>query len=213
MILREGKLLGSPARVPVYSLIFTKDHPENRAFRARFVRMIAAQAPGTVLRICEENVEHFRAGSPAADFLDHELSETGARSILIDGGYGIDEDRLAFHGGTYRSLLVVRAGESELESYAVVKSLARRAGVKNLDIVVHGVDDPREGARVFARLYEVCGRFVDVGIRYLGSVRNSPATEKNTDSGFSREFLLDFDLGPAANADLQALAKRWGLLP
>lgn len=208
MILREGKLLGTSARIPVFSLIFVKDHPANRNLRERFARMVGECAPG-VLRIDERNAEYFRE----QEFLDHELAEMGARSVLIDGGFGIDEDRLAYHGSGYRTLLVVRSGETDLESYAVIKALVRRAGVKNLDVAVHGVDDPREGGRVFARLYETCERFLGIKIRYLGSVQNSALTEKNTDSGFAPEFLLDFEVGPALGTDLQALAKRWGLLP
>lgn len=222
MDLRDGKLLGGIRSVPVLTLVFAKERAENRQLKERLFQALAR----TELRCLHVDGRGSARGLERRDpsfwdisasglrenpLDDLDLAQIGVDLVLVDADAGIDEARLPLHGESQRTVVILTPDESEvLASYQIVKSLSRRAGVKKVDVLVAENAEKNDGPRVFARLYDVCCRFLDTELNYLGSVRLG---EKNDDSGFRSEFLLDSKSGSVPVSDLLSIVKRLGFIP
>lgn len=88
-----------------------------------------------------------------------------------------ESDPLAASGGNPKvlgRLAVVTGDETDLLAcYQQVKGLAQNRGVKKMDILVcvakDGGDGESQGRRIFTQLFEVCRRFLDIDLVYLGA--------------------------------------------
>ncbi len=134
------------------------------------------------------NLMASRKKSPAADsaisvFLAPEVRKNRlfsprelallSRSLHVGLRIRDESDPLAAAGGNPKVLgqLAVLSGDEIdlLACYQRVKEQARLQGVKKMDILVCGVVSESEGRRVFARLFEVCQRFLDIDLAFVGA--------------------------------------------
>jgi len=103
-----------------------------------------------------------------------------------------ESDPIAAAGGNPRilgRLAVVSGDETDIVAcYQRVKALVGGRGVKKLDVLVcvplEGVEGESQARRIFTQLFEVCRRFLDVDLSYIGAfgrgekIRENLAIEK-----------------------------------
>lgn len=88
------------------------------------------------------------------------------------------------------SLTVLSGDEVDIiASYQRVKNEARVRGVKKMDILICGVESESEGRRIFVQLFDVCRRFLDIDLIYIGALSRG---EKIRESLAISKFLLHY---------------------
>jgi hypothetical protein len=111
-----------------------------------------------------------------------------------------ESDPLSAGGGDPKilgRLAVLTGDETDLVAiYQRVKGLARDRGVKKMDVLVcvgkEGAEGDSQGRRIFTQLFEVCGRFLDIDLVYLGTFSRG---EKIRDSLAISKYLLHYQSG------------------
>lgn len=97
--------------------------------------------------------------------------------------------------GVLGRLAVVTGEERDLVAcYQRVKALAQDGSVKKLDVLVC-VPDPEsesQGRRIFTQLFEICRRFLDVDLAYIGAFARG---EKIRDNRAIENYLLHYQGG------------------
>lgn len=95
--------------------------------------------------------------------------------VLMDVGAGISGTALAFGAMTMARLLVITPEPTSLtDSYALIKVLASRYGVKDHLVLVNQVASAKEEEMAFSRLQAACAHFLQISPTLLGAVRNDP---------------------------------------
>ena len=91
--------------------------------------------------------------------------------LLIDTAAGITSNAVSFAAAA-RDVVIVATPEptSVADAYAMIKILSRRFQVPRVHVLANMVASPREGELLFRRLAHLTGKFLDVGIDYLGFV-------------------------------------------
>ena len=90
--------------------------------------------------------------------------------VLVDSGAGLGENVLFFVGAAQEAMLVVSPEPTSLaDAYAAVKMLSLNA-VTRCHVVVNPAPNEDEARAVFAKLSQVCARFLKAEISYLGCV-------------------------------------------
>lgn len=126
--------------------------------------------------------------------------------VLVDIGSGIQHNVLSMHHAGFESTVVLTPEPTSMtDAYSLIKILRRQIGLGRVNIIVNQVTDGREGVKVFQKLKDVAGRFVDVELDYLGHCQRD---EKITQSVMKRKILLDLDSGAPSIPSLELLAKR-----
>jgi flagellar biosynthesis protein FlhG len=99
-----------------------------------------------------------------------------------------------------RRFVVVRDDPSSIaDAYATIKVLIQDHGLDEIYLVPNGVGSAQEGYQLFERINQVCARFLNRTIRYLGSIENDelilaalkkyqPVSEYAPGSGGARDF-------------------------
>jgi hypothetical protein len=111
-----------------------------------------------------------------------------------------ESDPLISSGGDPKILgrLVVLTGEDTdlLACYQSIKGWVASQSVKKLDILVcvtaEGGSAENHGRRIFAQLFQICRRFLDVELVYLGAFSRG---EKMRDSLAISKYLLHYESG------------------
>lgn len=111
-----------------------------------------------------------------------------------------ESDPIAANGGDPEILgrvAVLTGDETDLIAcYQRVKGLARHRSVKKMDILVcvraEGAEGESQGRRIFTQLFEVCRRFLDVDLVYMGSFSHG---EKIRESVAITKYLLHYQRG------------------
>lgn len=95
--------------------------------------------------------------------------------VLLDVGAGISGTALAFGAMTLTRLMVITPEPTSLtDSYALIKVLSSRYGVKDHMVLVNQVASAKEEGMAFGRLEAASAHFLDIHPSLLGSVRNDP---------------------------------------
>ena len=92
-------------------------------------------------------------------------------TVIIDSGAGIGENVLFFVGAAQEAILVVNTEPPSLtHSYAAVKVLSKTMGVRRFGLLVNQTPGEVTARETFERLAGITDRFLDVELRYLGSL-------------------------------------------
>ena len=91
----------------------------------------------------------------------------------------------------------VSGDETDLVAmYQRVKLLARDGGVKKMDVLVcvpaEGVEAESQGRRIFTQLFEVCRRFLDIDLAYIGAFARGEKIRDNLAIG---KYLIHYQSG------------------
>lgn len=119
--------------------------------------------------------------------------------VLVDAGAGIGDNVIFFVGAAQEAILVISPEPTSMtDAYAALKVLSTDAGVRSFNIVVMQSPSEIAGKSIFQKLSSVAGRFLDVRLRYLGSV---PRDENVHRAVMAQRPLVDlFPLSPASRA-------------
>lgn len=106
-------------------------------------------------------------------FLLDQISSLGASYdlMVVDTAPGIDDNVLYLNAAAQMINVVVTPDPASIaDSYALIKVLHQRYRENRFSIICNQVKDETEGLRLFERLNDVAGRFLNVGLDYTGSV-------------------------------------------
>ena len=119
-----------------------------------------------------------------------------------------ESDPLSENGGSPRilgRLAVVSGDETDIVAcYQRVKGLAQDRGVKKLDVLVcvarEGSEGDSQGRRIFTQLFEVCRRFLDIDLAYIGTFNRG---EKIRDNLAIAKYLIHYEGGSSDSVTRQ----------
>lgn len=124
--------------------------------------------------------------------------------LIFDTGAGIDSKVLSFIGQADEVILVTSPDPASItDSYAVVKSTAKKHPGKPLSIVFNSVNTHQEGIGLYRILNETTVKFLDTPLKFLGAVRHDDTLRAAVRA--RRPVILAFPEAPSAmDLDLTA---------
>ncbi|MEW6444916.1 MAG: MinD/ParA family protein [Pseudomonadota bacterium] len=92
-------------------------------------------------------------------------------TLIIDTAAGISDSVVSFARAAREVLVVVCDEPASLtDAYAMIKVLSREHGVERFHVIANMTHTPDEGRKLFMKLANVCDRFLDVTLNFLGAV-------------------------------------------
>ena len=96
--------------------------------------------------------------------------------LLVDTAAGIGSNVLYFNVAAESVIVVVDTEPTSItDAYAIIKVLATKHDIKKFNIVVNRSRDDKDGKQTYRQLALTCGKFLNVGLRYLGTVSEDDA--------------------------------------
>jgi flagellar biosynthesis protein FlhG len=124
--------------------------------------------------------------------------------VLMDTGAGISETVQAMAVMAALRIVVITPEPTSLtDSYALIKVLLTRHGVRDFLILVNQVESEKETRHAFSRLSMACRRFLQIEPTFLAAVRNDKAL---IEAVRRQQALLACDPACRAAQDIQAAA-------
>ncbi len=91
--------------------------------------------------------------------------------LIVDMAAGISPEVLSFMSACSRRFVVVRDDPSSIaDAYATIKVLIQDQGLDEIYLIPNGVDSAQAGYQLFERINQVCARFLNRTVRYLGAI-------------------------------------------
>ena len=101
--------------------------------------------------------------------------------LIVDTAAGIGDNVLYFNTAAEDILIVIdREPTSITDAYAVIKVLSQQAGVKSFKVIVNRCPVGNDGKSIFAQLANVTGKFLNVSLKFLGSIQEDSAVREAT---------------------------------
>lgn len=101
--------------------------------------------------------------------------------MLIDTAPGLSDNVLYLNAAAEDIIVLITPDPSSLaDAYALIKTLNQRNKIKKFRIICNQVKDDVEGFGLYKRFSEVCERFLDVGLDFLGSIPTDPVLKRAT---------------------------------
>jgi flagellar biosynthesis protein FlhG len=86
---------------------------------------------------------------------------------------GIAPSVLTFLSACERRFVVVKDDPSSIaDAYGTIKIMIQDHGLEEIYLIPNGVGSAQEGYQLFERINNVCARFLNRSVRYLGSIEN-----------------------------------------
>jgi flagellar biosynthesis protein FlhG len=93
--------------------------------------------------------------------------------LIVDMAAGISPSVLAFMAACPRRYIVVRDDPSSIaDAYGTIKVLIQELGLKEIYLVLNGMNSQKEGQVLFDRMNQVCARFLNQSVHYLATIEN-----------------------------------------
>ena len=126
--------------------------------------------------------------------------------VFMDLGAGISETVQAFSAMAALKVVVITPEPTSLtDSYAMIKVLNKRYGLRDFMIIVNQVESQSEAQDAFEKIRGACSHFLQIEPVLLGNVRVDP---KLPEAVCHQQPLLQFAPGSVASQDIQNLAHR-----
>lgn len=126
--------------------------------------------------------------------------------VFMDIGAGISDTVQTFASMAAMLLVVITPEPTSLtDSYALIKVLNKRFGLRDFHIVVNEVTSPKEAKSAYEKLAGACRHFLEVELNLLGHVR---LDKKLPEAVCRQKPLMDYAPGSPAAQDIQLLAQR-----
>lgn len=94
--------------------------------------------------------------------------------FLIDTRAGVSQDVMYFNSAAGEVVCIITDEPTSLtDAYALIKILAQQYGEKEISIIANDVNSESDGLTAFRKLYRSVDRFLQVQLRYLGSIPTS----------------------------------------
>ena len=126
--------------------------------------------------------------------------------VFVDTAAGIGPSVLWLNSFVDYTIVVVTPDPTSMtDAYALIKVLARDHGRREFHVLLNLVSDEREGLETFNKLSTAAVRFLDIQLRYLGSIPDDPQVTRSV-----REQIPVVRRAPQCRASLaiQELARR-----
>jgi flagellar biosynthesis protein FlhG len=119
--------------------------------------------------------------------------------LIVDTGAGIDPTVQTFVAACQTAVLVVCDEPASLtDAYALMKVLRAKKDVRRFEILANQVDTPVQGKQLFERVANVCDRYLDVELGYLGSIPTDMYLRRAVQE--RKALVSAYPRSPAANA-------------
>ena len=132
--------------------------------------------------------------------------------LIVDTAAGIADGVVSFAKACQEVIVVVCDEPTSLtDAYALIKVLSMRHGIKQFQILANMVKDESQGLNLYEKLLNTTDRFLEVGLKYLGSV---PFDEQLRQSVRAQKPVIEaYPRSPAAKALVRIGEKinRWPL--
>jgi flagellar biosynthesis protein FlhG len=93
--------------------------------------------------------------------------------LIVDVAAGISPSVLSFLAACHRRFVVVQDDPSSIaDAYGTIKVMSQEMHLDEIYLVPNGVGSAQEGYQLFERINQVCARFLNRTVRYLGSIEN-----------------------------------------
>lgn len=126
--------------------------------------------------------------------------------LLVDTAAGIGDNVLYFNCAAEQILVVIGPEPTSItDAYALIKVLATRSGRKEFDVIVNRATITSDGKSTFQQLAQATDRFLNVSLKYLGSVSED---ESVTQAVIKQRPFLHLFPSSKASLDIQKLAKK-----
>jgi flagellar biosynthesis protein FlhG len=126
--------------------------------------------------------------------------------LIVDAAAGIAESVMLLMAACQRRFIVARDEPSSIaDAYGAIKVLTRDYGLdEELYLLPNMVENQAAGRRLYARMNDVCGRFLGRSLRYLHSIE---ADESVLQSQRHHRSVLEHAPAGAAARDFRLLAE------
>lgn len=125
--------------------------------------------------------------------------------LIIDTAAGITDTVTSFVQAASEAIVVVCDEPSSItDAYALIKLLSGKHGVQRFRVVANMTRTAKEGELMFNKLNNVCERFLDVTLQYVGQV---PFDENFRKAGQKQTPLLEYAPNCKASQAIRSLAK------
>ncbi len=95
--------------------------------------------------------------------------------LVIDTAAGISDTVVSFVSAAQEILMVVCDEPSSItDAYALIKLLNKEYNIHRVRVIANMVNNTKEGQLLFNKLSQVCERFLDISMQYVGAI---PADE------------------------------------
>jgi flagellar biosynthesis protein FlhG len=132
--------------------------------------------------------------------------------LVIDTAAGISDTVVSFVRAANEVIIVVCDEPSSItDAYALIKLLNKEYGIFRFRVVANMTRTPQEGINMFNKLNNVCERFLDVTLQFVGQV---PFDENVRKAVQKQKALLEFAPSSKAAVAIRALAQavdKWPL--
>ena len=126
-------------------------------------------------------------------------------TLIIDSAAGISNNVTNFARSAHEILVVLCDEPASLtDAYAFIKVMSKEHDARVFHVLVNMVRAPQKGRALFSKLEKVSNRFLDVNLRYAGSV---PYDEKLRMSVLSQEAAVQKFPSSSAAVAFKSLAK------
>ena len=119
--------------------------------------------------------------------------------LLIDTRAGISSDVMYFNSASEEIVCVINNEPTSLtDAYAVIKVLSTNYGERHISVIANNVLDDQDGLNAFQRLSKSVNRFLQVELKFLGSIPKDGAV---TQAVRNQQPVLEmFPCSPASRA-------------
>jgi flagellar biosynthesis protein FlhG len=92
-------------------------------------------------------------------------------TLVVDTAAGISDSVVSFSRAAQEIIVVVCDEPASItDAYALIKVLSLEHGIRRFQILANMVADAEHGRRLYARLANVAGSFLDVSLGYVGAI-------------------------------------------
>lgn len=125
--------------------------------------------------------------------------------LIVDMAAGISPAVLAFMAACQRRFIVVRDDPSSIaDAYGTIKVLVQDWGLGEIYLIPNNMHSQQDGQILFQRINQVCARFLNHTIKYLGTIENDELIL----SGLKKyQSVLEHAPGSAGARDFRRLAE------
>lgn len=136
------------------------------------------------------------------------LDELGSNYdyMIVDTGAGIGSNVMYFCTAAEEIFVVVDCEPtSRTDAYALIKVLTNNHGVKNFSIIANRTPRGGDGKTTYGQLAAACDRFLNVSLKYLGSISDDSAV---SEAVVAQRPFLELYPSTRASLDITKIAKK-----
>ncbi len=126
--------------------------------------------------------------------------------LIIDTAAGIGTDVIYFNLAAEENIIIVTPEATSIAgAYALIKVLHTTSGVNEVSILVNRASDNIDGKKTYGKLAQIADRFLNVRLKYLGSITDDNAV---TESLKKQKPYIELFPSAKASIDVQRIAKK-----